>query len=158
VCCAYTSTNILNPVKRLAYIVIGDDDPDDFDLLKEAIWQVTNNVLVVQAENGEILLQILSEKVPDLLFLDIVMPCKDGMACMKIIRANARFDDMLIIMYAGSSTKDLITFCYENGATLFLNKPSSYSKLVAMMERVFSIDLAPTTKATKREDFFISET
>lgn len=131
---------INEPDQNIMSVLMAEDDDDDFELLVEAINSLSLKVTVSRAENGDILMRILHEATPDLLFLDIMMPCKDGKDCILEIRSHRKFDNLPIIIY--SSVKDLSTieFCYRNGTNLYAIKPNSYAELVNVIERIFSID------------------
>ena len=124
----------------LENILIAEDDADDFELLRDAIVDAGFSVIIERAENGEILLRILGLNIPDILFLDIQMPCKDGKQCLKEIRDNPRYDALPVIMYSSHSAKNDIEYCYRQRANLYTLKPSSYANLKRVIEHIFSID------------------
>jgi CheY-like chemotaxis protein len=124
----------------LENILIAEDDVDDFELLRDAIVDAGFSVIIERAENGEILLRILGLNIPDILFLDIQMPCKDGKQCLKEIRDNPRYDALPVIMYSSHSAKNDIEYCYRQRANLYTLKPSSYANLKRVIEHIFSID------------------
>lgn len=121
-------------------VLIADDDNEDFEILKDAIVELKLSVVIERAENGEILIKILNEKIPDLLFLDILMPCKDGRQCLKEIRANKKFDLLPIIVFSSLRVWHEVEFCFREGANLFSIKPSSFVELKAIIEKIFAID------------------
>ena len=55
---------------------MAEDDDDDFELFSEVIRDLSLKIFLARARNGEVLMKILHEDVPDMLFLDILMPCK----------------------------------------------------------------------------------
>ena len=124
----------------LENILIAEDDVDDFELLRDAIVDAGFSLIIERAENGEILLRILGLNIPDILFLDIQMPCKDGKQCLKEIRDNPRYDALPVIMYSSHSAKNDIEYCYRQRANLYTLKPSSYANLKRVIEHIFSID------------------
>lgn len=79
-------------------VLIAEDDDDDFYIFSKAIEELSIPIILSRAENGEILIKLLNEKYPDMLFLDILMPCKDGRQCLKEIRSDRRYDDLPIII------------------------------------------------------------
>jgi CheY-like chemotaxis protein len=124
----------------LQNVLIADDDTDDFELLKEVIEGVQPNVQISRAENGDILIRILDEHLPDLLFLDIRMPCKTGTQCLHEIRSNPKFDLLPVIMYSAVNYPPEIESCFRNGANLYTIKPTSISELTDVIKRIFSIE------------------
>lgn len=57
------------------------------------------DVALDRVEDGKILTKKLSEKIPDILFLDIHMPCKDGLQCFTDIRTDNQYDERPVIIY-----------------------------------------------------------
>src|SRR5689334_8569430 len=86
---------------HLSEAMIAEDDDDDFDFFSSAVAEISTSTSLSRAENGKILLEKLnsSERPPDILFLDIIMPSIDG-KCPKLIRSNKRFDSLPIVMFS----------------------------------------------------------
>jgi DNA-binding response OmpR family regulator len=121
-------------------VLIADDDDEDYKFLSSAILDIKLTVILSRAENGGVLMRILNETVPDILFLDVLLPIKDGTECLKEIRADRRFDSLPIIMYTSLKSFETIEFCYREGSNLFICKPNTYSELLNVLGKIFSID------------------
>jgi CheY-like chemotaxis protein len=133
-------TNI-NVDQDLTYVLLAEDDDDDYLIFSLAIDELTSvRVELKRAENGDILMRLLDEKHPDLLFLDLLMPCKDGRQCIREIRSNRKFDSLPIIVYSSMSDLQSIEFCYREGSNLFAKKPGTLSDLKEILEKIFAID------------------
>lgn len=126
--------------EETTHVMLGEDDDDDYYVFSLAIAEIPFKVLLTRAENGEKLLKLLDEKTPDILLLDLMMPCKDGHECLKEIRLNKKYDKLPIIIYSSLSDLKNIEVCYRNGANLYAIKPTSYEDLKSILERVLSID------------------
>jgi CheY-like chemotaxis protein len=124
----------------LENILIAEDDKDDFEILREAIVDAGFAVVIERAADGEVLLRVLGLNIPDLLFLDIHMPCKDGKQCLKEIRENPRYDALPVIMYTSFNSQKDVEYCYRQRANLYTLKPSSYDDLQKIIQQIFSID------------------
>jgi CheY-like chemotaxis protein len=122
------------------HVLIADDDDEDYKFLSSAIFDIKLTVILSRAENGGVLMRILNEKVPDILFLDVLLPVMDGTECLKEIRADRRFDSLPIVMYTSVKNFETIEFCYREGANLFVCKPNTYSELINVLSKIFSID------------------
>ncbi len=133
-------TNI-NVDQDLTYVLLAEDDDDDYLIFSLAVDELTSvRVELKRAENGDILMRLLDEKHPNLLFLDLLMPCKDGRQCIREIRSNRKFDSLPIIVYSSMSDLESIEFCYREGSNLFAKKPGTLSDLKEILERIFAID------------------
>lgn len=136
-------------------VIIADDDQDDFELLSEAISDLSLKIVIKRAENGEVLLKVLREKIPNLLFLDIHMPCKDGRDCIREIRTNEKFDNLPIIIYTGSKDYHTIEYCFVNKTDLFVNKPHNYSQITEIVKKIFS-PLWKSKRFPQREEYVLT--
>lgn len=127
-------------MKHNEKVLIAEDDEDDFDFLKMAIQELSLSIIIERAENGDILLKILQDDMPDLLFLDILMPCKDGKQCLLEIRSNKKYDLLPIVIYSSVEHDKDVEFCFRNGANLYTIKPASLAEVRSILKRIFSID------------------
>lgn len=130
-----------NGGQELTYVLLAEDDDDDYLIFSLAVDDITSvRVALKRAENGDILMRLLDEKHPDLLFLDLLMPCKDGRQCIREIRSNSKYDSLPIIVYSSMSDLESIEFCYREGTNLYARKPSSLSDLKSILEKIFAMD------------------
>jgi CheY-like chemotaxis protein len=118
-------------------ILLADDDDDDAFLFREALNQVALNTDLVVAENGMRLMQILTsgEFKPDVIFLDMNMPVKNGLECLREIKSMQGFEDVRVIILSTSVAKYMLDAAYEGGAQLYIQKPTSFSGLVEILNK-----------------------
>lgn len=125
-------------------IVLADDDQDDRDIFQEALRETAISAELRIVDNGQKLLDIIkSTTTPDIniIFIDINMPTKNGIECLKAIRADKNHKNTLCIILTTSSGKNIVDEAYNAGANLFLTKPasySSYSKIIAHVLTAYS--------------------
>lgn len=131
---------MIDSEEQVQSVLMAEDDDDDFVLFSDVIRDLSLKVFLTRAENGEVLMRILHEKVPDMLFLDILMPCKNGKDCLHEIRSNRKFDELPIIVYTSLQDFETIEFCYRKGTNLFVYKPQTYADLVKTIERIFAMN------------------
>src|SRR3954447_25626241 len=117
-------------------IFIAEDDQDDFSLLKEAIEAVLPAFNVEHSRDGVTFLNSLTKDLsPDLIFLDLNIPRKNGVDCLIELRRNEKLGPVPVIIYSTSSNFDDIDSCYRNGCTLYLVKPHSFNDLVTQVRK-----------------------
>ena len=121
-------------------ILLAEDDNDDVLIFEMAMKQMDFPYLMRHADNGDVLFLLLKEKVPYILFLDIHMPCKDGVACIVEIRKNKEYDNLPVIMYTSNMSNKIVEECFRNGANLYMTKTSTINSLVDKLKKVFAID------------------
>lgn len=136
-------------------LLIAEDDDEDFMFFSMAVQEVEIAVALTRAENGEMLLRILEENIPDMLFLDFQMPVMSGRACLKEIRANQRYDHLPVIMYTSFSDLESIEYCFREGANLYSLKPDSLTALTEILKRILAIDWKRAMYYPTKSEFVI---
>jgi len=139
---------------KSTHILFSDDDTDDALLFTQAADLLTIPVLLSFAEDGEQLMRYLSrEMLPDLIFLDLNMPVKNGIECLKTIRSDKRLDWLPIIIYTTSDNPRDIDLCFELKASLYVVKPTSFENIIKTLKKILKIDWKKHPLADHREDF-----
>src|SRR5258706_12663565 len=107
-------------MNKIPYLILADDDKDDCILFKEALREIGSDVHFVSAEHGHALMKILNEGVflPDMIFLDINMPLKNGKECLAEIKHDVRLAQIPIIVYSTSTNPRDVDETYKAGANL----------------------------------------
>ncbi len=98
---------------------------DDSILARKQLMDVINSygtgANFVEASNGEEAINQFIKAKPDLTFLDIVMPVKDGIGAVKGIIAED--DSANIIIVSSVGTQSQLKAAIEAGARDFIQKP-----------------------------------
>lgn len=136
-------------------IVLAEADDNDYLVFSVAVNQQETKVNLQRADNGIILMQLLGEGIPDILFLDMLLPLKSGRQCIKEIRADERYDELPIIAYTAMEDLETIEFCYREGANLYVLKPKDAATLVGVLRRILSINWKKTLYFPQRSQFVI---
>lgn len=111
------------PLPVANYIILADDDKDHGILFRRVLSQVAPSAKFSVVHDGEELLELLSEVKPEILFLDLKMPCKNGLECLQEIRNNRDLDDVKVVVYSSSTHMTDIQKCYIHKADLYMVKP-----------------------------------
>ncbi len=83
-------------------VLLADDDTDDCRFFELALNELALNTELTIVHNGEQLMSYLtdeSNKIPDVLFLDLNMPRKNGFECLLEIKLNKKIGNIPIIVY-----------------------------------------------------------
>ncbi len=89
---------------------------------------------ISEVSNGEDAVNFCKENKPDLIFLDIVMPIKDGVTATKEIIAE--FPEAKIIMVSSVGTQTHIKEAIKAGAKDFIQKPIDEDLFKHVLENV----------------------
>lgn len=117
-------------------IFLADDDEDDIFLFEEALRQVSVTTELVVASNGMELMNLLAEKPkPDLIFLDMNMPVKNGLECLEEIRVAEPLANIPVVILSTSVANYLWESAYKGGANLYVQKPTSFANLVKVLQK-----------------------
>jgi CheY-like chemotaxis protein len=124
--------------QRNKRILLAEDD--DCLIFTLAVEDSSIAVTLTRAKNGDQVMEQLGQEIPDILFLDLEMPCKNGKQCLKEIRANPKYDELPIIIFSSFTAASDIDFCFREGANLYIIKPDSVADLTQMLKRILVID------------------
>jgi len=112
-----------------ASILVVEDDADIQQLVSYNLIKSGFNVSC--ADSGEEALDVLDREHFDLVFLDLMLPGKDGIEVCAIIREKATHNDLSIIMLTAKSEESDIITGLACGADDYVTKPFSPKVLVA---------------------------
>jgi two-component system chemotaxis response regulator CheY len=102
-------------------ILVGDDSILARKQLKDILVGIQDNLEFVDASNGQEAVDKFKEVHPDIVFLDIVMPVKDGIAATAEIIADEPKAKIIIVSSVGTQTQ--LKAAIESGAKDFIQKP-----------------------------------
>lgn len=138
----------MNEHKASSPILMVDDDKDDRMMTERALRK--NRVInpMVFLEDGEELISYLKREGkfadpkasprPCLILLDLNMPRMDGRRALEILKADADFKKIPVVILTTSQAEEDIIRSYETGANSFITKPVSFDGLLSVMETLKS--------------------
>lgn len=122
-------------------IWLADDDLDDCEIFEDVIKQILPTTSITIVPNGEELMKLLTPaNSPDMLFLDINMPYKDGLSCLVEIRAQRHFSRLPIVIFSSANQSKIVDQSYDYGANLYYSKPTSFNQLIEGMSELFKMN------------------
>jgi CheY-like chemotaxis protein len=134
---------------------MADDDKDDFYILKEAAERTGEPLKVSYAANWLEIWKFVIKTLPDILFLDINMPVKNGLECLQLLREDRKYDEVPIIIYSTSVSKSDIDKAYAHGANYFIIKPNAIDDITSMVKKLCSMGTDALRSIPPREEFVI---
>ena len=131
-------------------IAIADDNQKILDLLDRVIGMEKDMNLVGKAKNGEEMCQIIKDKQPDVVLLDLIMPKMDGLTVMDRINHDktvSKHPYFIVITAVGQEkiTED----AFNKGANYYMMKPFQNEML---LERIRSAGRMPHGMETRNSE------
>lgn len=107
-------------------VAIADDNERILDMLGEIVGSDKNLKLVGKANNGEDMCQLIREKQPDVVLLDLIMPKMDGLSVMEVVNRDTelkKHPEFIVVTAVGQEriTED----AFKKGASYYIMKPFS---------------------------------
>jgi CheY-like chemotaxis protein len=128
---------------KFSKVVLADDDTDDQMFFEMALREVSKDAELKTFKNGVELMKALNHpdtELPDIIFLDLNMPRKNGLQCLEEIRQHEDLKAVTVVMLTTSVNQMDIYRAYDKGACLFANKPAELSKWTDLINKVFTSD------------------
>jgi CheY-like chemotaxis protein len=126
-------------MKLKTKILIVDDDTDDREIVKDAFETLNQDFEYEFLENGDRLLEYLTQNWEGqsfLILLDLNMPGKDGRESLKEIKTDERFCHIPTIVFTTSSSLRDKQMSYKLGANCFITKPDTFNKLTELADNI----------------------
>ena len=144
--------------QRPLNILLADDDEDDRLIFKDAINEVKVRTNVTMVNDGIQLMEYLTREgieLPHIVFLDLNMPRKGGIECLKEIRNNENLRNLSIAIYSTSSSEEDIEETFVKGANIYIKKPNDFPSLVKVLAEVITINWQYHTSELNKENFLL---
>ncbi|AWH85609.1 response regulator [Flavobacterium album] len=141
------------------YIMLADDDEDDRLFFREAFEEVKINYEFSTFNDGEQLMDHLYEpenQLPDIIFLDLNMPRKSGLECLREIRSDERLKKISVAIYSTSSSEQDIEDTFVSGANVYIKKPNDFNMLKKILSDVVHINWQYITDGLNKDSFILS--
>jgi two-component system alkaline phosphatase synthesis response regulator PhoP len=116
-------------------VLIVEDEPDIAGLIKHTLergGETDANIVTT----GDAALKAVTERVPDLIILDLNLPVVGGLEVCRILRARADVPRVPIIMLTARTSEDDRVSGLEQGADDYVTKPFSLRELTARVRAV----------------------
>ena len=141
-------------------ILLADDDLDDCIFFREAVEELLMTTQLSTLHDGEQLMEHLNNTInelPDVLFLDLNMPRKNGFECLSEIKLSQRLNGLPVIIFSTSFEQEVINLLFKNGAQYFIRKPSEFSQFKKVIHQTFITLIIPQNiSQPTRENFVLT--
>ncbi|MET0394023.1 MAG: response regulator [Chitinophagaceae bacterium] len=123
--------DVAPPQNSSRFILLGEDDIDDEELLKEIFLTIDPALSLVFVNNGRKILTALgtATSLPCLIVLDYNMPELNGAEMLAELEKDPRYDQVPKIIWSTSGAEKYKNLCLGLGARDYITKPSSVREL-----------------------------
>ncbi|HLL97185.1 MAG TPA: response regulator [Spirosoma sp.] len=126
---------MFHSTQPLIYVV--DDDHDEHCLLKTVFSrQYANCILRCLSDGTELVTRLthcLDGRMPDLILLDWHMPLLGGHQVLQLLKEDAQWRSIPVVVRSSSERYDHINTSYDLGAKAFIMKSSNYQQFADSM-------------------------
>ncbi len=124
-------------VGEMSKILIVDDELHIRLLLQQTLEELEDEgVALLTADNGEKALQKIKEEKPQLVFLDVMMPKKNGFEVCEIVKNDLGMKDVYIVMLTAKGQEFDKHKGREVGADIYITKPFNPDEIVKKAREV----------------------
>ena len=116
-------------------IIIADDHQIVRDGISALLMRKPDIEIIAEASNGDELLNVLQNIVPDIIIMDISMPGKTGIEITKIVKE--KYPQIEIIIFSSHSEGENVIEAIEAGAKGVLPKNTVREELTAALQAVY---------------------
>ena len=140
-------------------ILLADDDSDDRFFFKEVLKDINIATKLTTAADGEQLMLLLNDPLcalPDVLFLDLNMPRKNGFECLAEIKQVARLKSIPIVIFSTSFEQEVVNQLYQDGAHFFIRKPAEFLQFKKIIQQTLKLIARGKIPQPTRENFVLT--
>lgn len=140
-------------------ILLADDDYGDCLLFKDALEELPVSAQLTIVHNGEEVIEELTKKgnmLPDVLFLDLNMPRKNGFATLGAIKRSNELQNLPVIVFSTSSDPKMIKNVFRDAAHYYICKPIHFSQLKKIIYEALTLITQKYIPLPLEEKFMIT--
>ncbi|MBI5185028.1 MAG: response regulator [Nitrospinae bacterium] len=115
-------------------VLIVEDSQMTRRLIKEILK--SEDVEILEAENGQAALDVLKKNIPHLIIMDIMMPVMDGFEFLKRLRSEYKAEPVPVIVTTTDTNPETIDKAFRFGADDFVAKPLAQEDLLPRIRKI----------------------
>jgi CheY-like chemotaxis protein len=146
------------PIPNKLNIFLAEDDIEDCNLFKEALEELPVFAQLTTFHNGEQLMKWLTKKqnkLPDVLFLDLNMPRKNGFASLGAIKRNNKLDRLPVIILSSAPEEYKVKQVFRDAAHYYVRKPTEFSELKNVIYKALTLIVQENNPLPGKENFIL---
>lgn len=117
-------------------VAIADDNQRMVEMMTRLLEQEDDINVVGSTDNGEDVLEIIKEKQPDVVLLDIIMPKLDGIGVLEKLNEEPVNKKPEIIMVSAMGQENVCEEAMELGASYYILKPFDSRMMIRKIKQI----------------------
>ena len=127
------------------FILLGEDDADDQEMLKDVFASIDISFTLFFVNNGSEILSALGklkgDQMPCLIVLDYNMPGLNGADILRELSTNEGYKNIPKVVWSTSGSEKFRSLCLELGAIDYVMKPNNVTDLEKIARYMLSLCL-----------------
>lgn len=144
--------------KEFLNVIVADSDESTLIFFKDILKELKISIKVQCFNNGKNLMEYLNNDdavVPELVFINYMIPGKESMVCLEEIDSNPKFSNMVTAIFSEPIPENEIEDIFVKGANIFMKKPESFEKLKKVLTEVITINWQYHTSGLNKDNFIL---
>jgi len=118
-------------------ILIVEDDPSIRLLLKQILEELEEEgVKLITTDNGESALEIIKSEIPEVVFLDVMMPKMNGFDVCNAVKNELAISNVCIVLLTVKGQKVDKQKGKDVGADIYMTKPFNSDEVLAVARKI----------------------
>ncbi len=147
------------PIERELNVILAEDDSADRLLFEEAMQELPVKFNLTIVTNGEELLDWLSKNetvLPDILFLDLNMPRKNGFAALGEIKRDHNLQDLPVFIFTTANDQERIKQVFRDAAHYYIRKPIKFQELKKLIYKSLRLIADNNISLPDKDNFILT--
>lgn len=127
------------------FILLGEDDADDQEMLKEVFTSIDTAFVLFFVNNGSEIISALEklkdDQMPCLIVLDYNMPGLNAADILRELSTNERYKNIPKVVWSTAGSEKFRSLCLELGAVDYVIKPNNITDLERIARYMLSLCL-----------------
>jgi CheY-like chemotaxis protein len=124
-------------MSQIKTVVVVEDEPDTAEMFAEMVRLI--GCEVARSYGGVRAIDLIAEKKPSVVLLDLMMPDLSGLEVLRYMRRDPRLENIPVIIVSAKSLPSDIKSGLDAGANFYLTKPVAFADLKRAIEAALQL-------------------
>ncbi|GEN73617.1 MULTISPECIES: response regulator [Chryseobacterium] len=144
--------------KEYLNVITVDDDEGNIIFFKNIFRDLKIGVKSQFFSDGDDLMKYLSSNgaiIPEVIFIKYDISGKSCMECLREIKINHGFSNIIIAVYAGQISENETEEIFVNGGNIFMRKPETYDGLKKSLTEIITVNWQYHSSGLNKDNFIM---